>query len=200
MTPYIDAADVARILRLLLKRKWPATKFEVVTHKYAGGASIRVFYIDGPPYLDVKTLCCDLEGSTFDAMTDLRSSRYIHIDADVYRAALKREPPVSDDTPPGVKVITAYGLANYVFVDRDYSVPVLREALAHVRCKYADVYQGEIEIVASTYTPRGKKSPRAYAHLTYGGIPAEGREACELLFRHVRTHLMNLDLSGGNTD
>lgn len=72
MENYIDAADVAKIVRQeLLKNLWQATKFSVHTKKYAGGASICVNWTDGPTTDQVKEKVGSYHGATFDGMQDL---------------------------------------------------------------------------------------------------------------------------------
>lgn len=43
-----DSTEVAKIVRKIVKENWPTVKFSVRTHKYAGGASIDVRWLDGP--------------------------------------------------------------------------------------------------------------------------------------------------------
>lgn len=49
MTRYQDVTDTAKAVRKWLKREYPGIKFSVRSSRYAGGASIRVAWIDGPP-------------------------------------------------------------------------------------------------------------------------------------------------------
>jgi hypothetical protein len=42
--PWIDTADVARLVRAELARRWPAVRFSVKLSRYSGGSSIRVRY------------------------------------------------------------------------------------------------------------------------------------------------------------
>lgn len=42
--PWIDTADVAKLIRLALGRAWPAVRFYVTMSRYAGGSSIRVAF------------------------------------------------------------------------------------------------------------------------------------------------------------
>lgn len=72
-TRYISVADTAKLVRVALKRDFPAIKFSVTSKSYAGGASIRVVYIDGPRTADVEKITRQFEGSTFDGMIDLKS-------------------------------------------------------------------------------------------------------------------------------
>lgn len=72
MARYIDAADVAKLVRKELKDAFPGVKFSVRTSKYAGGASIRVNYTDGPLAKAVEAVVGTYKGSTFNGMIDLK--------------------------------------------------------------------------------------------------------------------------------
>ena len=68
----ITETEVAKIIRNVLKDKFPGTKFSVKTHKYSGGSSIDVDYTDGPALTNVKEYIANFEGATFDGMQDLK--------------------------------------------------------------------------------------------------------------------------------
>src|SRR5690606_34789441 len=51
---YIDAADVAKMIRKNLKSRFPGVKFSVRTSKYSGGASVDVPWFDGPTQREVE--------------------------------------------------------------------------------------------------------------------------------------------------
>lgn len=67
---YLDITDVAKILRVELKKAFPATKFSVTTSRYAGGCSVSVRYSDGPPSKAVQAIVDPFHGRTFDGMDD----------------------------------------------------------------------------------------------------------------------------------
>jgi len=75
MTHYIDAAEHAKIIRKVLKEAFPGIKFSVRTHKYAGGASIRVRWTDGPTGNTVNDILRPLAGGYFDGMTDYKGGK-----------------------------------------------------------------------------------------------------------------------------
>ena len=72
---YVDAADVARIIRKRLKAEFPGTKFSVTTSKYAGGASVDARWDDGPTYDAVNSVISGYRGADFDGMIDLQTYR-----------------------------------------------------------------------------------------------------------------------------
>ena len=72
MARFIDTKDVAKLIRRELK-VFKGTKFSVRISRYAGGSSIRVYWVDGPTDLEVNSLIGHFHGSTFDGMIDLKS-------------------------------------------------------------------------------------------------------------------------------
>jgi hypothetical protein len=70
---YLSCADTAKLLRKALKAAHPGVKFSVRSDTYAGGASIRVKWTDGPTEAQVKETTSLYNGATFDGMIDLKS-------------------------------------------------------------------------------------------------------------------------------
>ncbi len=112
---YLSAADTAKLIRQALKANFPGHKFSVRSSVYAGGASIRISYIDGPRLAQVHAVTDRFQGSDFDGMIDLKTSR-----EDTLLAG-----------PNGELRAVHFG-ADYVFVDRDYSVPTYLAAASTV--------------------------------------------------------------------
>lgn len=73
MAEYISVADTAKLVRKALKANFPGIKFSVRSSSYAGGASIRVAWTDGPSEIAVDSIVKVYQGSTFDSSIDLRS-------------------------------------------------------------------------------------------------------------------------------
>lgn len=71
----IDVAETAKMVRAALKAEFPGVKFSVRSKRYAGGASVRASYVDGPRETDVRAICQLYQGATFDGMTDLKGYR-----------------------------------------------------------------------------------------------------------------------------
>lgn len=69
---YVDAAEVAKMIRKTLKGAFPSVKFSVRTDKYAGGASVYVGWTDGPTDPQVSARVNAYAGARFDGMTDLQ--------------------------------------------------------------------------------------------------------------------------------
>lgn len=113
MTRYVSVADTAKELRKALKEAFPTIKFYVRSKSYAGGASIRVMWQDGPTEAEAEKITDKFEGATFDGMQDLKSHK--------------------DHEVNGEKV--SWG-SDYVFCERSFSVPFLQKASDVVGKRY----------------------------------------------------------------
>ncbi len=71
----IEAAEVAKIPRRVLKRHFAGQKFCVRTERYSGGSSIDVARTDGPAVAQVEPLLEPYRGADFDGMRDLKTYR-----------------------------------------------------------------------------------------------------------------------------
>ena len=109
---YLSCAETAKLVRAALKESFPGVKFSVKSSVYSGGASINIRYTDGPTYEQVKTVAEMFQGSYFDGMTDYKGSNYGSLDGNEVR----------------------FG-ADFVFVNRDFTVPVLESAVK-AACEY----------------------------------------------------------------
>jgi hypothetical protein len=82
---YVSAADTAKLVRKALKARFPDTKFSVRTDVYAGGASVRVGWTDGPTDSEVQEVTQAYAGAGFDGMIDLKvyAQHWLHPDGTV---------------------------------------------------------------------------------------------------------------------
>ena len=71
----IDAPQVAKLVREILKENWPDVKFSVRSSRFAGGEAVDVQWMDGPTWQQVQHVINFLEGRDFDGMTDSTSYR-----------------------------------------------------------------------------------------------------------------------------
>ena len=69
----ISTNDTAKMIRKELKHYFPNTKFSVRGHKYSGGSSINISWVDGPMQNEVDKITKRFEGASFDGMIDLKS-------------------------------------------------------------------------------------------------------------------------------
>lgn len=67
---WIEAKEVAALVRKRLKARWPGQKFSVRSSKFAGGSSVDVSYTAGPPQCLVDEEIGDYQFARFDSMTD----------------------------------------------------------------------------------------------------------------------------------
>lgn len=96
MTRYLSVAETAKLVRSALRESFPGVKFRVRSHSYAGGASIRIHYSDGPATKLVEAVANQFSGSYFDGMIDYKGSKQHRLDGELVRF-----------------------MADFVFVDRD---------------------------------------------------------------------------------
>lgn len=67
---YVDTTDIAKMIRVELRRQFPGQRFNVRTDIYSGGASIRVTWKDGPTPAEVDPIVKPYAGASFDGQTD----------------------------------------------------------------------------------------------------------------------------------
>lgn len=94
----IKQIDVAKIVKNILKKKLPNTKFSVKTSFYSGGSSIDVFWTNGANKKTVEKLVGHFHGAEFDGMQDLKyynerpySNDFIHFHREISESILFRE-------------------------------------------------------------------------------------------------------------
>lgn len=73
-TVYLDAAELAAIIRRDLKAAFAGVKFSVTSSRYSGGSSVRVRWTDGPLAADVEATIGQYKAEGFDGMTDSRTN------------------------------------------------------------------------------------------------------------------------------
>ena len=70
---YLSCHETAKLIRNVVSQKWPSVKFSVRSKIYSGGASITIYWTDGPSSEEVNAVAKLYEGAEFDAMVDLKS-------------------------------------------------------------------------------------------------------------------------------
>ena len=113
MSNYLSVAETAKLIRASLRESFPGVKFSVRSSSYAGGASIRVGWVDGPTTAAVEAVAHPWQGSYFDGMQDYKGSRYHTLDGEPVR----------------------FG-ADFVFCEREETHAVLARAARLVAKKY----------------------------------------------------------------
>ena len=132
MSDYITAAETAKLLRVALKAKFPKVKFSVRSETYAGGASIRVGWIDGPQAWEVDPIAQKFAGADFDGMIDLKTHHPIYIDGKAVRT-----------------------LNDFVFCEREVTEPVYRSALEEVAAYYGGDFSDLVISTSESYRFKG---------------------------------------------
>ena len=84
----LTTAETAKIIRKVLKREFPETRFSVRSEKYAGGASIHVSWTNGPLDREVSPLAKRYEAAGFDGMIDMKyhKQHYLRTDGSILLA------------------------------------------------------------------------------------------------------------------
>lgn len=72
MTKHLSAAETAKVVRKILKTKFPGTKFSVRSETYSMGCSVNISWTDGPTTKQIDQAVGVLSGSGFDGMIDLK--------------------------------------------------------------------------------------------------------------------------------
>ena len=74
-TVYFSVAETAKLIRAELKKhfkeKHPATKFSVRSESYAGGAAVRIHWMDGPTVKEVDAVVQVYSSKGFDGSIDM---------------------------------------------------------------------------------------------------------------------------------
>ena len=71
---YERAKETAKKVRKALKAAFPGIKFSVRSSTYTGGSSLRVSWVDGPRNKEVQEVTSKYKSSTFDGMTDMKTT------------------------------------------------------------------------------------------------------------------------------
>jgi hypothetical protein len=153
MSEYISCAATAKLVRVALKKAFPAVKFSVRSDTYAGGASIRVKWLDGPLAKEVEAVAKAYSSGGFDGSIDLKysSDEWLMPDGSVF-AAKSRGTEGSmgyvsayDYPAPGPGAKLVHFGADYVFCNREISAATYTAAAAKV-CSDYGIELPEIEV------------------------------------------------------
>lgn len=158
-TRYLTAAETSKLIRKALKASFPRIKFSVRSSNYAGGSSISIHWIDGPTTKQVKVVTDRFQGSDFDGMQDLKTSRGpIEVDGE------------------RVKI-----LADFVFTERHYS-PNAYAAAARAIGDYWGIDAPEVTI-SDSYRFKGKKVANGF---TDNNFSIGGEYLTTLIYRELQ--------------
>jgi hypothetical protein len=141
---YIGVADTAKLIRVQLKKNFPAVKFSVKSKSYSMGASITVRWTDGPTSKKVDEVVQVFSGANFDGMIDLKTHVQTWLLADGSATWGKSygtegsggtQPAYNHPAPPeGARLV--HFEADYIFTDRAYSEKTMIKAVLAVHDKF----------------------------------------------------------------
>lgn len=187
---YLSCSETAKLVRAVLRDAFPGVKFSVRSSSYAGGASIRVRWTDGPTSDDVRRVTEVYEGADFDGMVDLKVNvnHWMHPDGTV---AIAKRPStngsfveiIGDPIGPSAQLVS-FG-ADYVQTAREISDEWRAEIL------------DEFERVSGLTIPRGYQDgyweTRLPLHVDRDGtilrmVDTETEYVSDLVHRYTATH------------
>lgn len=132
---YLSVTETAKLVRAALKREFPGAKFSVRSDSYAGGASVRVNWTDGPTVKEVDRVIAPYKGADFDGMVDLKTNNtsWLMPDGTAAVAHSGGGGSTREDyygSAPGPDAELVYFGADYIPTQRDISSEWKREILA----------------------------------------------------------------------
>jgi hypothetical protein len=157
----VSITDTAKLIRALLKKKFPNVKFSVRTSKYAGGSSMRISWEDGPTAALVEAYTNGFKSGGFDGMIDMKYSAdsWLYPDG---TASFKdtdgtggQRGSVPDDTAEPMKdgaIPVRFG-GDFIFVERSVSMRAMQRTMQAYAAKYKGtemanaIAAGDIECV-----------------------------------------------------
>lgn len=113
---WLSVTETAKLMRDALRSAFPGVRFSVRSDFYAGGASIRVRWTDGPTLAAVDRVVKVYEGATFDGMRDIKEYH---------------EPTLVSFG--GADPIAVRFGADFVFTDRDLSPEYVAQLIPHAQ-------------------------------------------------------------------
>ncbi len=135
---YLSCAATAKLVRVALKKAFPGIKFSVRSEIYAGGASMRVGWIDGPLCSQVDAVVSPYKGADFDGMIDMKISKRAWLMPDG-SAVLASSPGTQGSMgtipsevglkPSNLSRQVRFG-SDFIFTERTFSVGLRERALA----------------------------------------------------------------------
>lgn len=148
---WIDAAEVAKMIRRHLKVTHPGVTFSVRTSRYAGGSSISVRWTDGPTSGAVDETVRPFSGSGFDGQIDLQYGlrswycpKHGARVAEVYGHGAGYDGPVDSRCCHRAELVHFGG--DYVFTTRTLSPEFRAELAAQVAREYGRDYDPTVMV------------------------------------------------------
>ena len=136
----ISTTETAKLIRKRLKADYPRATFYVRSKSYSMGASISVYWVDGPTQDQVKRIAGDYDGSGFDGMIDLKYyiNHWLQPDGSTIIAYTSgtggsggMNSAISNPKPHKKSRLVSFG-SDSVSISRYYSAAFLQEAGARI--------------------------------------------------------------------
>jgi hypothetical protein len=190
---YLTCAEVAKLVRKVLKEEFPGQKFYVRSRTYSMGASIDIYWIDGPTTKEVDSAVKPLEGSDFDGSIDLKChwNHWLLPDGSIELAKGTGTEgsrgfisAVDNPKPHPDAELVSMG-ADYIFTSRSHSRELLERVAEEVS---KETGWDAPEIVNTTWYAGGKSREGAayfkedFLHKTPGGSEILARKYKEWLW------------------
>lgn len=141
---YISTVEQAKLIRVQLKKHFPGIKFQVKSHKYAGGSSINIHWNNGPTQPEVDAIVEPFSGGGFDGMIDMAYSKESWLLPDGSVTYAKSPGTVGsrgmvggyDHAAPvdGAKLVSFS--ANYIFTNRHLTAGAMLSIAEEVKERY----------------------------------------------------------------
>jgi len=154
---YLTCAETAKLIRKDLKSQFPKIKFSVRSDTYSGGASIRVYWTDGPTPDQVENVVNVYESKGFDGSIDLaygktafilQSGEIVYGNSQGSEGSRGADPAIKRKLPEGAEEVS-FG-ANYIFCNREISINLELEVAQKLALQHN--ITEPVEIVETEYS------------------------------------------------
>ena len=172
---HLSVAETARLIRPQIKKAFPGVKFSVRSSSYAGGASIRVSWTNGPTVDAVNAIAGQFSGASFDGMIDLKhyNSSWLMLDGTAYIAkdtgtegSMGTHAAIDNDQPEAGAELVSFA-ADFIFCERTISEDIQQAKAIEIAESYAGFTAEDIaELKAGTREANEMYSTNAKAWLS----------------------------------
>lgn len=154
MTRLLSVVETAKLVRAALKKNFPGVKFKVRSDSYAGGASIRVRWFNGPTTKEVEAVVGAYKGGGFDGMIDMKYyvTSYLLPDGSAVfgrssgtEGSMGSVPGYEYEKPEGAEEVS-FG-ADFIFCEREFTVEPVRKAVEELAEYWKTFDPASVEIV-----------------------------------------------------
>jgi hypothetical protein len=146
-TKYLTVTETAKLVKKRLKEKFPGSKFSVRSDKYSGGASLNIWWLDGPTTDMVNAVVGVFRGAGFDGMIDMAFyvNHWMLPDGTVTIASspgtessMGVYSEINNEKPHPDAVKVSFG-SDYISMERSLSPEFVKDTLREVWETYGEV-------------------------------------------------------------